>query len=119
MATSLDLTEIFKSIDEMDADTFVSFLSEDAVFRYGSQDAVEGKDAIREYVAHFFTMVRGLTHTLTDTWEGEGSLAVRGDVTYQKHDGGEVTIPFVDVMRFGDDGIREYLIHIDPAPLMS
>lgn len=119
MATRVELREIFGSIDAMDADAFVSFLTEDAVFRYGSQEAVEGRDAIREYVAQFFTMVRGLRHTLLDTWEGEERLAVRGEVTYQKLDGGEVTLPFVDVLRLSADGIRDYLVYIDPSPLMS
>jgi len=34
-------------------------------------------------------------------------------------DGSEVTVPFVNVFRLVEDRIRDYLIHIDPAPLMS
>jgi len=81
MKTRIELASVFKSIDNMDADAFVSYLTDDAVFRYGSHEAVSGRDAVRDYVANFFTLVRGLRHNVLDTWEGEDSVVVQGEVT--------------------------------------
>ena len=111
------LKELFQSIDAKDADAFASFLTEDAVFRYGSQPPVQGRTAIRDYTAGFFGSIQALRHDIHETWEGDGSLACQGDVTYTMGDGSAVTIPFVNVFRFDGDRVREYLIHIDPTPL--
>jgi ketosteroid isomerase-like protein len=108
---------MFQAVDAGDADAFVSYLTEDAVFRYGSQEAVRGRAAIRAHVAGFFETVRGLRHRVTDSWAGEGSVVCEGEVTYSGHDGSEVTLPFVNVLRLEGEQIREYLVYVDPTPL--
>ncbi len=119
MKTNLPMSDVFRSIDGKDADAFVSFLTDDAVFRYGSQAPVSGREAIHQYVTEFFGMLEGLRHRLIDTWESEGCVVCQGEVTYFKKDGNEVTVPFVNVFRLDGDRISEYLVHVDPTPLMS
>ena len=97
----------------------MAYLTEDAVFRYGSQEAVHGRAAIGEYVSGFFGSIEALQHHVTETWEGESSLVCQGEVTYTKMDGADVTLPFVNVFRFAKGRVRDYLIHIDPSPLMG
>lgn len=119
MQTEFPLSKLFRSIDQMDADGFMSFLTDDAVFRYGSQQPVEGGEAIHGYVAEFFGMFDGLRHRLIDAWEGDDSVVCQGEVTYLKKDGSETTLPFVNVFRLEGDKIHDYLVHIDPSPLMG
>lgn len=110
---------LFRAIDAMDPDLFVSFLAEDAVFRFGSGPEVKGRQAIREAVAGFFGMIAGLRHRLIDTWSHPDAVICRGEVTYTRRDGSEVTLPFADVLRTRGEKIGEYLIYMDVAPLFS
>ncbi len=118
MASKVEIEGLFKAVDTKDTDSFVAYLAEDAVFRYGSQEAVQGRAAIRKYVAGFFGTVKTLQHRVKETWEGDDSLVCQGEVTYTKLDGNEVTVPFVNIFRFEKDRIHDYLIYIDPSPLM-
>jgi ketosteroid isomerase-like protein len=115
----LDVDGLFKSIDGMDADAFVGFLTDDATFRYGSQNPVEGKAAVREYVETFFGMIDSLSHNVEAVLEGENSMCCYGNATYVRQDGGEVTLPFANIFRLQGDKVKDYLVHIDPAPLFG
>ncbi len=119
MATQMRLSELFQSIDAKDADAFVSHLTANAVFRYGSGEPVQGREAIREYVAGFFGTIKALRHQLIDTWERDDSLVCQGEVTYTRHDDSEVTVPFTDIFKLENDQVSDYLVYIDPTPLMS
>jgi ketosteroid isomerase-like protein len=114
MVTKSDfpLESLVEAIDAKDADRFVGFLTDEAVFRYGRQAPVAGKSAVRDYVAGFFTTVAALRHRVLDTWEREGSLVWQCEVTYTHHDGAVETVPFVNVFRVHGGRIREYLIYI-------
>jgi len=113
------LDGLFESIDAMDADQFVRFLTEDGQFRFGSAPAVRGRTAIREAVQAFFDSIAGLSHSVARVWRDDGSLACEGEVCYRRHDGSEVVVPFVDVFELQDDLISSYKIYIDIAPLYA
>ena len=119
MAEKIKIEGLFKAIDAKDTDSFLTYLTEDAVFRFGSQEAVSGRAAIGDYVSGFFGTLKALQHRVTETWEGDNSLVCQGEVTYTKLDGTNVTLPFVNVFRFVEDRVHDYLIHIDPSPLMG
>ncbi len=42
------IEDLVASIDDMDAEKFVSFMTDDAQFRYGSNPPTVGKGAIQE-----------------------------------------------------------------------
>jgi len=113
------LDGVFQAIDAMDADRFVSFLTEDGEFRFGSAPAVTGREAVGAAVQAFFASISGLSHSVTRVWRDDASLACEGEVCYQRHDGSEVAIPFVDVFELQDDLISSYKIYIDIAPLYA
>ena len=62
-AAGRDTGGLFAAIDAKDAASFVSYLTEDAVFRFGSAPAVQGREAIREAVDGFFAPIAGCRHT--------------------------------------------------------
>ena len=109
--------DLLASIDGMDADKFVSFVADDAEFRYGSNPPVAGRAAIRDYVAQFFAMFKGLRHRLLESWSYPDAVFVQGEVTYSKHDGSELTLPFLNCFKMRSGKVQEYLIYIDPTPL--
>lgn len=113
------VSRLFQTIDARDAAAFVSFLSEDGIFRYGSQPAVAGRAAVREYVAAFFAGMNGLSHELTGFWWGQTGNAcfVQGEVTYHLLNAARVTVPFLNLLRMRDAAIVEYLVYTDPTPL--
>lgn len=120
-ATSRDvlLDGLFEAIDAMDADRFVGFLTPDATFRFGSAPAVAGRDAIREAVAGFFASIAGLSHTVTKVLRDGSCLVCIGEVTYVRHDGRRVPLPFADSFDMQGDAIRDYRIYMDISPLYA
>ena len=112
-------SEVFEAIDNKDAASFVGFLTEDAVFVYGSQDPVQGREAIRGFVAGFFGTVDRLSHRVEQTWSLDGTAFVQGRVQYWLPGGREVSVPFLNLFRLSGSSIREYRVYIDPTPLAA
>lgn len=101
----------------MDTEAFLGFLEDDARFRFGNAPAVIGKEAIRDTIDGFFASIRGLKHSIVETWFQGQAVICQGQVTYTRTDGSEVTIPFVNIWRMRNSRIGEYLIYIDINPL--
>jgi len=118
-STTAYLDDVFAAVDSNDAEQFVAYLTEDCVFRFGSAPAVTGRAAIGQAVSGFFESIAGCSHSVRSVWRDEGSLVCEGDVRYQRLDGSEITIPFVDVFEFQGDLIAQYKIYIDIGPLYA
>ncbi|MEO1202484.1 MAG: nuclear transport factor 2 family protein, partial [Pseudomonadota bacterium] len=94
---------LFDAIDSMDAANFVAYLTEDARFRFGSAPEAQGRAAIAEAVGGFFASIAGLKHHI-DLFLVEGETIVcEGSVTYTRHDGSTITLPFADVFDMRGD----------------
>jgi uncharacterized protein (TIGR02246 family) len=121
MASPPDFSALFRAIDAKDADGFAAHLADDAVFIYGSQPPVQGRRAIRDYVAAFFGGLTGIEHHVGEVHRaGTDVTIVEGRVTYRRDGRPAVTIPFANVLRRrGDQPFHDYRIYIDPTPLGS
>lgn len=119
VSLELRLDALFNAIDAKDTETFLDFLTEDARFRFGSSDAIAGHNAIRQAVDGFFSSIAGSTHALTKTLRDDDTIFCEGTVTYHRHDGSDVTVPFTDVFELADEHIANYKIYIDLAPLFA
>ena len=116
-AAGPDTAALFAAIDRKDAAAFASRLTADAVFRFGSAPGVAGRDAIAAAVGGFFDSIAGLSHAVHKVlWDG-GTQVCEGEVTYERHDGSTLTVPFVDVFEYEGDLISEYKIYIDIGEL--
>jgi ketosteroid isomerase-like protein len=113
------LTELFAAIDAQDMETFLGFLSDDIVFRFGSAEAVSGHDGVSEAVGGFFSSIAGLKHTVQKVWTGTDSVICEGQVCYTRHDGSELTVPFADSFDMRADKICGYRIYIDISDLYA
>jgi limonene-1,2-epoxide hydrolase len=114
-----DTGGLFAAIDAQDTAAFVSYLTEDAVFRFGSAPAVAGRDAIAAAVDGFFSTIAGCSHEIAFSAQSGNTLVCEGEVTYRRHDDSEVTLPFVDVLEYEGELISAYKIYIDVAPLYA
>ena len=110
---------LFVAIDANDATAFVSFLTDDAVFRFGSAPAVQGRAAIHAAVDGFFETIAGCTHTVHKSIGSGATLVCEGEVTYRRHNGTEITLPFADVLEYDGDLIADYKIYMDITPLYA
>ncbi len=113
------LAGLFAAIDAKDTERFLGYLTESARFRFGSAPAVEGRAAIKEAVQAFFDSIAGLEHLLIASASGGSTLFVEGDVTYTRHDGSRITLPFADVFELQDGRIADYKIYMDIGPLYA
>lgn len=118
-AVSCDTGGLFAAIDRKDAAAFVGFLSEDAVFRFGSAPAVHGRAAIQEAVDGFFGTIAGCSHQLTNTVKSGSTLLCEGEVTYRRQNDTEITLPFANVLEYDGSLIGHYKIYIDINPLYA
>lgn len=119
MAAGSDTGGLFAAIDARDGAGFVSYLTEDAVFRFGSAPPVQGRDAILAAVDGFFTTIAGCSHQITNSLRKGDTLVCEGNVTYTRHDGSEITLPFADVLEYEGALIGHYKIYLDVAPLYA
>ena len=111
--------KLFASIDAMDTESFLSFLAEDCVFRFGSSPPVTGRDAIGNTVNDFFSMFAALHHDLHRVVAGDSGIACEGEVAYTRHDGKRVTVPFCNIFEVDAGLISLYRIYIDMAPVFA
>ncbi|MFA5405303.1 MAG: nuclear transport factor 2 family protein [Ignavibacteria bacterium] len=119
METRQWLESIGDSIDSLDANKFVQFLTEDCTFRFGNQPEVIGKNETRDYVAAFFKMISGSKHKVVDFWTRDNSVVWQGEVLYTRLDGKQVTVNFVNIFHLRENLVKDYLIYIDNSPLFA
>ena len=110
---------LFRTIDAMDADGFAEWFTDEGLFVYGSRPAVQGKDAVREYVARFFEGLESISHVLLGEWRVGEVAFVEGEVTYGFPSGSTATLRFLNKLVHVGDKIRSYRVYIDPSPLSA
>lgn len=118
-AAGYDSGGVFAAIDRKDAAAFVGFLTDGAVFRFGSAPAVRGRAAIQAAVEAFFGTIAGCSHEITNTLTAGSTQVCEGVVTYTRADGTGITLPFADVFHYDGDLIDQYKIYIDISPLYA
>ena len=115
----VNFEKLFASIDAMDTESFLSFIREDATFRFGSSPAVKGHAEIRAAVEGFFASFAALRHDLRRIVADGDAVVCEGEVTYTRHDGSSVTLPYVNVFEVDDGLISLYRVYIDIGPLFA
>jgi ketosteroid isomerase-like protein len=118
-AAGVDTGGLFAAIDAKDAAAFVAYLTEDAIFRFGSAPPVQGRDAIQAAVDGFFATIAGCSHSISNTLRQDDTLVCEGVVSYRRHDGSEIALPFTDVFEYDGGLIAHYKIYMDVGPLYA
>jgi ketosteroid isomerase-like protein len=116
---SRDVPAIFADIDAFDPEKFVAHLTPDVTFRFGNNDPVTGRAAVKEAVTGFFSTIAGLTHHILNVYESGETVIAKIDVEYRRQDGKSVTVPNADILVFDGDLVRDWQIYIDLAPVFA
>lgn len=111
--------QVFAAVDAGDAKRFAAVFTDDGQFRFGNTPAVVGRRAIESAVGGFFGSIRSCQHRLVRFWSAPGHCAMDGTVTYVRHDGRELTLPFANVFVMRGEQIAEYLVYVDLTPLFA
>jgi len=113
------LQSLFNSIDNKDTTAFLEHLTDDCGFRFGNMPAVYGRDSINQAVTAFFDSIKSVSHEIVESWSTTEQVSCHGMVTYQRLDGGLLTVPFANIMKkkAGSERIHEYLIFADTSEL--
>jgi hypothetical protein len=119
MSTPTWVITLFQALDAFDADTFASFLTEDAIFVFGNAEPVRSKQAIRDVVASFFTSINTIRHDLLETLTLPQAVMCRGTVTYTRHSGSQLCVPFANIFKLKNGLIQDYLIYVDNSQLYT
>ena len=118
-AEGINFGKLFASIDAMDTESFLSFIHEDATFRFGSSPPVTGHAGIGAAVGGFFSSIAALEHKIGRFVTDGDAVICEGEVTYTKHDGSTIVLPFVNVFEVKNELISLYRIYIDIGPLFA
>lgn len=108
---------LFEKIDSKDVPGFLGFLTTDAEFRFANNPPAVGHEAIGAVVGGFLGAIGGSRHHLLHAWEDEETAVCEGEVTYTRHDGSTLVVPFVNVFYMRDGQVARYLIYIDNSEL--
>jgi limonene-1,2-epoxide hydrolase len=103
----------------MDVESFLGFITPNGTFRFGSAPPVQGHAAIGEAVGGFFSSIAGLQHDIHHIIADSGVTMIERESTYARHDGSNISLPFVNVLEFEGALISDYRIYIDIAPLFN
>lgn len=106
-------------IDAKDSELFASYMTEDGIFRFGNSEPVKGKQAISDYVAAFFNMIKKSEHSVVNFWESGNEIIWQGEVIYTRPDDRMVTVYFTNIFYMKGELIDQYLIFIDNSPLFA
>ena len=109
--------KLFQSVDDRDADSFLTFLSNDALFRFGNAQPVNGKAAVGDVVRGFFESIKAIRHDIIEIWEQDDVVICHGTVTYTRQDSSVLAVPFVNILKMDKELIKEYLIFVDISEL--
>lgn len=118
-SAAVQFKKLFVSIDAMDTKSFLSFIDPKATFRFGSSPAVTGHAAIRAAVEGFFSSFSALKHDLQRQIVDGNAVVCEGEVTYTRHDGSTIMLPFANVFEVDDGLITLYRVYIDIGPLFA
>jgi ketosteroid isomerase-like protein len=111
------LKNLFEAIDRKDTDGFVSFLTEDACFRFANAPVIRGRKDIANAVGLFFSGIKSIRHRVVNVWKHDYTIICEGEVTYVRQNGSVLTLPFADVFRMQAGLISDYRIYMDISPL--
>jgi SnoaL-like domain len=108
---------VFRAIDSKDPAAFAGFLSPQCRFIFGNLPAIVGRSKVQNFVASFFDSISNLSHTINDSWSIPDGFICHGQVTYTRHDGTTLTVPFANICHLDSLEICDYRIFADTSQL--
>jgi len=115
---TFDLHEFFRTTDNMQADKFKAFFTNDASWTFGNIPTILGADAIAQTAQYFFDGLHSIKHEISDSAQVGNKIFFEGYVIYDlKHKDKLITLPFACSINLHNNLIQQYRTYIDITPL--
>ena len=104
-----------------DWDKVGEYLTDDILYRVGSGEAQQGKQAVIGFLSEVFKNTAKLTgHDVRKLWEEPGIITVEMEALYHRHrDGEQVGVACCDVYRMRGNQVYEWRVYADGTPLFQ
>ncbi len=112
-------SDMYANVDAMRLDAFVASLTPDVEVVVGNNPAMNGRQAVKEGIGHFFSTIAGLKHHVVNVVEGQGLTFLEAKVDYRRKDGRQVTVPVVTVLERKGELVKSLRIYFDVAPVYA
>nr|WP_271213956.1 nuclear transport factor 2 family protein [Rhodococcus wratislaviensis]GLK41232.1 hypothetical protein GCM10017611_81080 [Rhodococcus wratislaviensis] len=119
ITTEVEISRKLLEAADTDIAAFFDFFSDDCVFRMANTPPIAGKAAIKSWVTGYLGSVASMRHEIIEAWSEGNVSALRVEVTYTMQNGETFTLPAVTRTRIEGNKVTEYLIFIDPSPIVS
>jgi limonene-1,2-epoxide hydrolase len=118
---SPDMTVARRVLEAADTDiaAFFGFFSDETQFRMANNEIVVGREAIMAWVGEYLGSVAAMRHEILEEFYNADTAALRVNVTYIMRSGATFTLPAVTRTRIRGDKVIEYLIYMDPSPVVA
>lgn len=94
-----------KVLDDKDVEGYGAFLSDDCVMQSNNNPPVEGKVAILNYLAQYWSTFGSLRHDLLNIYGSESAFVLEALNHYQRKDGKPVTLRAVAFTDRNESGL--------------
>jgi limonene-1,2-epoxide hydrolase len=113
------VTEFCKKWASPDPDELAGYFTEDAVYHNIPMDPVQGREAIKEFIAGFTAAFDGIDFQIhRQISDGNVVMNERTD-TMRRKDGGEIPLPVTGVFEVIDGKIAKWRDYFDLATVTS
>jgi len=113
MQTPQWIDDLFDALDRKDVDGFCRFLTDDVAFTYASEGTIAGLEEVRGFVGDFVSGIESSDHTVLEVIQTPARAVIRGEVTYVRLDGSDLTVPFANIFELEEEGISHYQVYVD------
>ena len=105
LSNKLILESANEAITRGDHEGFLAFCSDDTVWTFVGEQTLQGKEAVRQYMAKVYTEPPSF---MVETMVSEGDfLTAIGTISLKDEDGNPVNYSYCDVWRFRDGKMAE------------
>jgi ketosteroid isomerase-like protein len=113
------IRDYYADVDAMALEPWLARHTDDVVVRFGNNPPAEGKAAVGEAIAGFWSTIGGLSHAIKAEHHAGDTVALEVDVTYERKDGASVMVPCASVLHRRGELVDSLNIYIDLAPVYS
>lgn len=110
----------YSAVDNMDANAYRTFLSEDCRLMFGNNPIVACNNDIIGGIQHFWDAINGLDHSFIHILGNDHHFAAEALIDYTRKDNKVVTIPCVTIIQRNSEGLAHFIkIFIDTSPIFA
>ncbi|MGG6269853.1 nuclear transport factor 2 family protein [Leptolyngbya sp. AN03gr2] len=97
-----------KALDTLDIEAYGKFLAQDCSLQSNNEPPMEGKDAVMQGLASYWTTFASLEHELLNIYGSDSSFVLEALNHYNRHDGKAVNLPLPSLIVTKRDWLLQF-----------